>query len=171
MLPLPYTEEAISYVSKRIRQIQDFLETTLVVENVSSYLSYECSIFNEWEFLTAIAEISNCKILLDLNNIYVSQYNNEIDAEEYIKNIPLNLVAEIHLAGFEHKGSYLLDAHNHKVSTPVWNLYQEVMKNNISIPTLIEWDNDLPPFSTLLEEAEKARRYQQSATKNTEKKH
>ena len=171
LLPLPYTEEAISYVSKRIRQIQDFLETTLVVENVSSYLSYECSIFTEWEFLTAVAETSNCKILLDLNNIYVSQYNNEIDAEEYIKNIPLNLVAEIHLAGFEHKGSYLLDAHNHKVSTPVWKLYQEVMKNNISIPTLIEWDNDLPPFSTLLEEAEKARRYQQSETKNTGKKH
>ncbi len=159
LLPLPYTEEAVCYVSERIRQIQDFLETTLVVENVSSYLSYECSTLIEWEFLTAVAKASDCRILLDLNNIYVSQYNNAMDAEEYIRNIPLDLVAEIHLAGFEHKGSYLLDAHNHEVSAPVWELYQEVMKNNVSIPTLIEWDNDLPPFSTLLQEAEKARQY------------
>ncbi len=166
LLPLPYTEEAINYVSDRIIQIQDFLKTTLVVENVSSYLSYECSTMHEWEFLTAIAKASSCKILLDLNNIYVSQYNNEIDATEYIRNIPLELVAEIHLAGFEDKGIYLLDAHNHQVSTPVWQLYQEVMSKNHSIPTLIEWDNDIPPFSTLLQEAEKASYYQQSAKMN-----
>lgn len=171
LLPLPYTEEAINYVSERILQIQDFLKTTIVVENVSSYLSYECSTLNEWEFLTTIAEKSNCKILLDLNNIYVSQYNNDIDAREYIKNIPLNLVAEIHLAGFEDKGTYLLDAHNHEVSTPVWELYQEVMRHNHSIPTLIEWDNDLPPFSTLMKEADKARQHQQSASIDNTKIH
>lgn len=169
LLPLPYTQETISHVSERIMQIQDFLKTTLVIENVSSYLSYGCSDLNEWEFLTAIAETANCKILLDLNNIYVSQYNNDIDAKEYISNIPLHLVAEIHLAGFENKGTYLLDAHNHEVSSPVWELYQEVMQNNNSIPTLIEWDNDLPPFSTLLQEAEKARRYKQTANTNNAK--
>jgi len=114
---------------------------------------------NEWDFLVAVAEESQCKILLDLNNIYVSQYNNQIDANEYINNIPLKLVAEIHLAGFEDKGTYLLDAHNNKVSSPVWALYQEVMKKDNTIPTLIEWDNDLPPLSTLLQEAEKARNY------------
>ncbi len=164
LLPLPYTEEAVHHVSQRIRHIQDFLETSLIVENVSSYLGFACSTLNEWEFLTAVARESGCKILLDLNNIYVSQYNNAVDAQEYIRNIPLDLVAEIHLAGFEHKGSYLLDAHNHEVSEPVWELYQEILRNNASIPTLIEWDNDLPPFSTLLQEAGKARRFQQSAT-------
>lgn len=162
LLPLPYTEEAVSHVSQRIKKIQDYLETTLVVENVSSYLGFECSALHEWEFLTAVAETSDCRILLDLNNIYVSQYNNQIDAQEYIENIPLHLVAEIHLAGYEHKGSYLLDAHNHEVSTPVWRLYQEVMKRDYSIPTVIEWDNDLPAFSTLLQEADKARWYKQS---------
>ncbi len=167
LLPLPYTEEAINYVSDRIIQIQDFLKTTLVVENVSSYLSYKCSTMNEWEFLTAIAKASSCKILLDLNNIYVSQYNNEIDATEYIRNIPLELVAEIHLAGFEDKGTYLLDAHNNQVSAPVWELYKGVMKNNNSISTLIEWDNDIPPLSTLLQEAVKANHYQQSAKKDS----
>ncbi len=166
LLPLPYTEEAIIHVSNRIRQIQDYLETTLVVENVSSYLTYECSQLNEWEFLTAIAETSNCKLLLDINNIYVSQFNNQIDAIEYINNIPLNIVAEIHLAGFEDKGDYLLDAHNNQVSTPVWELYQHVLKRHKHIPTLIEWDNDLPTFSILLAEAEKARAFQLSVKSN-----
>ncbi len=162
LLPLPYTEEVVNHVSRRIKKIQDYLETTLVVENVSSYLSFECSTLHEWEFLTAVAEKSSSKILLDLNNIYVSQYNNQIDAQEYVKNIPLYLVAEIHLAGYEHKGAYLLDAHNHEVSEPVWKLYQEILKHGCSAPTIIEWDNDLPAFSTLLQEAEKARWYRQS---------
>lgn len=166
LLPLPYTEEAVHHVSRRIRQVQDFLETTLVVENVSSYLEFACSTLKEWEFLAAVSIESGCKILLDLNNIYVSQYNHAVDAQEYIRNIPLDRVAEIHLAGFEHKGSYLLDAHNRRVSAPVWELYRGLASSSISIPTLIEWDNELPPFSVLLEEAEQARRYQQSAADN-----
>lgn len=162
LLPLPYTEEAVNHVGHRIKKIQDYLGATLVVENVSSYLNFECSTLHEWEFLTAVAETSNSKILLDLNNVYVSQHNNQIDAQEYIKNIPLHLVAEIHLAGYEHKGIYLLDAHNREVSAPVWKLYQEVLKHDHSIPTIVEWDNDLPAFSTLLQEADKARWYRQS---------
>ena len=161
LLPLPYTEEAFKHVSKRIIQIQDFLDTTLVVENVSSYLEFECSELKEWEFLVAVAEETQCKLLLDLNNIYVNQINNQIDTEEYIDHIPLDRVAEIHLAGFEDKGSYLLDAHNNRVSLEVWKLYQKVLQKNHSIPTLIEWDNDIPPFSVLLSEAEKARSYQE----------
>ena len=163
LLPLPYTEEAVRHVSDRIIQIQDYLDTTLVIENVSSYLSYECSMLQEWEFLTAITEESKCKILLDLNNIYVSQHNNAMDANEYINNVPLDSVAEIHLGGFEDKGTYLLDAHNNKISAPVWQLYQQVMQHDNSIPTLIEWDNDLPPFATLLQEAEKAQQHKRSA--------
>lgn len=173
LLPLPYTEEAVHHVSDRIQRIQDYLGTTLVVENVSSYVSFECSTLHEWEFLTAVVEMSSCKILLDLNNIYVSQYNNQVDARAYIDNIPLALVAEIHLAGYEDKGSYLLDAHNHTVSAPVWELYEDVVRRDPSIPTVIEWDNDLPAFSTLLREANKARKYKQVAssrhpTKNTD---
>ena len=164
LLPLPYTEEVVHHVSQRIRQVQDFLDTTLVVENVSSYLEFAGSSLKEWEFLTAVCVESGCKILLDLNNVYVSQYNNAASAQEYIRNIPLDRVAEIHLAGFEHKGSYLLDAHNRKVSAPVWELYRDLMGTSAPIPTLIEWDNELPPFSVLLEEAEQARRCQRSAT-------
>lgn len=161
LLPLPYTEEAVTHVSNRIRQIQDYLETTLVIENVSSYLTYSCSQLTEWEFLTAVAVEANSKILLDINNIYVSQFNNQINAHDYINSIPLEIVAEIHLAGFEQKNDYLLDAHNNKVAAPVWELYEEVLKKDNSIPTLIEWDNDLPPFATLLHEAEKANNLQQ----------
>ena len=135
-----------------------------MVENVSSYLDFACSALSEWEFLTAVAAESSSNILLDLNNIYISHYNNGTDARQYIDNIPLERVAEIHLAGFEHKGDYLLDAHNHEVSEPVWELYAKIMKKTASIPTLIEWDNDLPPFATLLQEAEKVRRYQSLAT-------
>ncbi len=171
LLPLPYTEEAVTHVSNRIRQIQDFLETTLVVENVSSYLTYKCSQLNEWDFLTAVVEAADCKILLDINNIYVSQFNNQINALKYINSIPLKLVDEIHLAGFEHRGEYLLDAHNNKVADPVWKLYEEVIKSDNSIPTLIEWDNDLPSFSTLLNEAKKARNLQQSYNPNVTNMH
>ena len=167
LLPLPYTEEAVRHASQRIRQIQDFLETTLVVENVSSYLGFECSTLTEWEFLAGVARESGCRILLDLNNIYVSQYNNAVDAQEYVRNIPAELVAEIHLAGFEHKGSYLLDAHNSKVSEPVWELYRQFIQHHAAVPTLIEWDNDLPPLATLLQEAEKARGFLRPATIRT----
>ncbi len=163
LLPLPYTEEVIKHVCRRIEMIQDFLETTLVIENVSSYLTYESSDLNEWEFINAIAEKSDCNILLDLNNIYVSEFNNNIDAYEYISNINLDKVVEIHLAGFEDKGTYLLDSHNNKVSTDVWHLYKEILMKNHSIPTLIEWDNDLPSLTTLLDEADKAYHYNRVA--------
>ena len=166
LLPLPYTEDALKHVSDRILKIQDFLKTQLVVENVSSYLNYECSELMEWEFLAAVANNTNCNILLDINNIYVSQYNNNIDAHEYINNIPLEYVAQIHLAGFENKDDYLLDAHNNPVSEPVWKLYQDVLMKNNNIPTLIEWDNNLPSFKTLLSEAEKARTHLLNAKKN-----
>lgn len=163
LLPLPYTEEAVRHISRRIRDIQDYLETTLVVENVSSYLEFEASGMSEWEFLAAVAGESGSRILLDLNNIHVSHCNNGADAGEYIDNIPLDRVAEIHLAGFEPRGEYLLDAHNNKVSEPVWALYRQVTEKNPSIPTLIEWDNDLPPFEVLLHEAGKARAIQLQA--------
>lgn len=156
LLPLPYTEEAVTHVSNRIKIIQEYLESNLLIENVSSYLSYKCSELNEWEFLTFVAEASNCKIILDVNNIFVSQYNNDIDAKKYIQKIPINLVAEIHLAGYEDNGEYLLDSHNNLVSEGVWELYKQVMMLDKTIPTLIEWDNDLPPFSTLFDEANKA---------------
>lgn len=168
LLPLPYTDEAINHVSKRIIQIQDFLETTLVIENVSSYLAFSCSEMNEWDFLNAVSNQANCKILLDLNNIYVSQFNNNLDSDEYINGVNLDCVAEIHLGGFENKGTYLLDAHNNKVSSPVWGLYKKVIDKDISIPTLIEWDNDIPPLTTLLKEAEKAHNIKQDLiTHNT----
>lgn len=165
LLPLPYTEEAVRHVSRRIRDIQDYLEAPLVVENVSSYLEFAALSLREWEFLTAVTEESGSQILLDLNNIHVSHCNNGTDAGEYLDNIPLERVAEIHLAGFEPRDGYLLDAHNNEVSEPVWALYRQVAEKTASIPTLIEWDNDLPPFATLLDEAGKARAIQSQAAR------
>ena len=166
LLPLPYTNEAINHVSNRIIQIQEILETTLVIENVSSYLTYSCSEMDEWDFLTNVAKQAQCKILLDINNIYVSQFNNDLDANKYLNQIPLDLIAEIHLAGYEDKGKYLLDSHNNKVSLPVWELYKILIERDHSIPTLIEWDNNIPPLSILLSEADKARNLKQLISSN-----
>ncbi len=121
---------------------------------------------DEWDFLINVAKQAQCKILLDINNIYVSQFNNDLDANKYLSKVPLDLIAEIHLAGFEDKGTYLLDAHNNNVSSAVWELYIKVIERDNSIPTLIEWDNDIPPLSVLLSEAEKARKLNNSISSN-----
>ena len=156
LLPLPYTEEAIHHVSQRIRQTQDYLETTILIENVSSYIEYQDSQMTESEFLRAVIDESQCHLLLDVNNIYVSQRNHGHSGESYLKDLAGCPVKEIHLAGFEDKGTHVVDAHNHPVCEDVWNLYEEALKIFGPSPTLIEWDNELPTFERLHEEAQKA---------------
>jgi uncharacterized protein (UPF0276 family) len=158
LLPLPYTEEALLHVSDRIRHVQDFLGVRLLVENVSSYLTYRHSTLTEAEFLAALTDMADCDLLFDVNNAYGNEFNQGVPAGDFLRHLPLERVREIHLAGYENKGDYLIDAHNNRVSDPVWALYTDVAKQLPEVPVLIEWDNDLPALETLLDEAERAER-------------
>jgi uncharacterized protein (UPF0276 family) len=161
LLPLPYTPEAADYVVTRIQQVQDFLEHEILIENVSSYLQYEASTIPEREFLAEVAQRSGCGILLDVNNVYVSARNHGFSAEDYIlRSVPTRKVKEIHLAGFSvnrfEDGELLIDTHSRPVADEVWALYRQALQRFGRIPTLIEWDADLPPLEVLLDEAGKA---------------
>lgn len=156
LLPLPYTAEAVNLISDRISQVQELLGESILIENPSSYLSFNNSEMNEQSFIQAVLEKSGCDLLLDVNNVYVSAQNQGFDAYAYIDAIPLNKVSEIHLAGFEYRESYLYDTHGYKVRNEVWDLYQYAIQRFGAVPTLIEWDNDVPELDTLLAEARKA---------------
>lgn len=156
LIPLPYTDETIHYVAGRIREAQDRLEREIVLENVSSYLQYKQSVMTEWEFFTAVVEEADCGLLLDINNIYVSAMNHDLAPMDYLNAIPIKRIRQIHLAGYEDRGTHLLDTHGHPVTQPVWDLYTRAVQRVGKIPTLIEWDNDVPELETLLAEADKA---------------
>jgi len=156
LLPLPYTEETVKHVARRISQVQDFLETKILIENVSSYLSYTSSDMTEWAFLNAVATEADCYILFDINNVYVSATNHQFSAEDYINAIHPERVKQFHLAGYENHQTYLLDSHSERVHDKVWDLYRLALKRFGQIPTLMEWDNNIPEFSVLLNEANKA---------------
>ena len=157
LLPLPFTEEAIRHVATRVQRVQERLKRRLLLENVSAYVTYQHSTMPEWEFLTAVAERSGCGILLDLNNVYVNARNHRFDPFRYLEQIPGELVGQFHLAGHTDMGAYLFDTHNSPVIDAVWALYLEALQRWGAVATLIEWDEDLPTFSRLAEEAEKAR--------------
>ena len=156
LLPLPYTEEALVLVCANVDRAQQFLGRQLLVENVSSYLQFTQSTIPEWEFLAAVAQRTGCGILLDVNNIYVSATNHGFSPLRYLDAIPARAVQEIHLAGFESNGFCLIDTHGKPVADAVWNLYREALSRVGAVPTLIEWDIDVPPLATLLAEAGKA---------------
>ncbi len=157
LLPLPYTKEAVLHVASRIREVQDRVERLFALENVSSYLTYEESEMPEWEFLSEIAERADCGILLDINNIYVSGKNHGFDPDEYVANVPLDRVVQVHLAGHTDKGDHLLDTHSSLVTGDVWSLYESFVERAGSVATLLEWDDALPTYESLLEEASRAR--------------
>ena len=131
LLPLPYTEEALMHVVKRIQQIQDYLGTRIAVENVSSYMTFQHSTIEEVEFVNLVAQQADCFILFDINNLYVNHINNNQDLYVYLNAIDINRVVELHLAGFEDKQHYLLDAHNNRVDQKVWNLYKYFLQKKI----------------------------------------
>ena len=158
LLPLPYTEEALALVCRHIDQAQDYLGRQLLVENISSYLQFAESPQPEWEFVADMARRTGCAILLDVNNIYVSSVNHGFDASRYLRGIPRACVREIHLAGHDHNGRCLIDTHGARVAAPVWALYREAVARFGRVPTLIEWDTDLPPLAVLLDEAATADR-------------
>jgi len=160
LLPLPYTEEALVHVCAHIRAAQDFLGREILVENVSSYLEYAHSTIPEWEFLAAVATETGCGILLDVNNIYVSAVNHGFDADQYLRALPAAAIREMHLAGFSvnryEDGEILIDTHSAPVAEPVWALYRQAAQQFGPVPTLIEWDTDIPPLAVLQAEMRKA---------------
>jgi hypothetical protein len=163
LLPLPYTEEAVRHVAARARQVQDFLEVPLVLENVSSYLTYTQSQMTEWAFVSAVVEEADCGLLLDVNNIYVSSYNHGFDPRDYVDGVPHHRVVQIHLAGHTNYGKYIIDTHSDHVIDPVWDLYRRALGRTGPVSTLIEWDEDIPQLATLLAEADKAKAIRQEA--------
>ncbi|OUS26001.1 hypothetical protein A9Q99_19685 [Gammaproteobacteria bacterium 45_16_T64] len=159
LLPLPYTLESKQVVVDRISQAQELLGRQILVENPSSYLAFNFSDMDEQVFLTEVVAESGCGILLDVNNVYVSSMNHGFSAEAYLMGLPKERVKEIHLAGYEQKGSYLFDTHGHRVHQPVWELYQKTLELFGAVPTLVEWDTDVPEFEVLQGEAQKAQFY------------
>lgn len=157
LMPLPYTEEAMKHVAGRVRQVQDFLGRQILLENVSSYVNYTHSRMSEWEFLAEIAERSDCYILLDINNIYVSSKNHDFAAEQYLQGIPVERVVQFHLAGHSHNGKLIIDTHDHPVPDPVWQLYERAVQRFGRVSTMIERDDNIPPLATLLQELDQAR--------------
>jgi uncharacterized protein (UPF0276 family) len=162
LIPLPYTEEALEHIALRIAAVQDYLGRQILIENVSSYLRYQCSRLTEWDFLRGVIEASGCGLLLDVNNIYVAAQNHGFDAQEYIRALPAGCVREIHLAGHERvvveDTDILIDTHSRPVCDAVWDLYEAALARFGAVATLIEWDSDIPALHVLVSEAQKADR-------------
>ncbi|MEO8103101.1 MAG: DUF692 domain-containing protein [Betaproteobacteria bacterium] len=158
LLPMPYTPESLDHVVSRVGEVQDFLRRPILVENVSSYLEYAESSIPEWEFVREVARRSGCRILLDVNNIHVNAVNHDFNARAFIDAIPPGSVGEIHLAGFQDTGELLIDTHGAAVCNEVWALYRRALARFGQVPTLVEWDTDIPALEVLLAEADKASR-------------
>lgn len=159
LLPLPYTEEALRHVVERVRQVQDFLGQQILLENVSSYLDYQASEMTEWDFLSAVAAAADCKILLDINNIYVSSRNHGFDPLQYLMAIDPARVQQFHLAGHSDYGDYVIDTHDHDIVTPVWQLYRTAVQRFGAVSTMIERDANIPPFDELYAELQVAKKH------------
>ncbi|HET9694974.1 MAG TPA: DUF692 domain-containing protein, partial [Steroidobacteraceae bacterium] len=160
LLPVPYTEEAVEHLAARVREVQDFLGRQLLIENLSAYVAFAASQMTEGAFLAAVVERSGCGLLLDVNNAYVNAQNLGLDLETFLDEVPAHAVQEIHLAGHtrRHIGAdvLLIDDHGSAVCAAVWSLYERALQRFGPVPTLIEWDNDVPALATLVEEARKA---------------
>ena len=157
LMPLPYTEEALRHVSARVAQVQDFLGRRLVLENVSSYVSYASSEMTEWEFLAELARAADCELLLDVNNVYVSSVNHGFDPEQFLRAIPIERVRQFHLAGHSRCGTYIVDTHDAPIDPAVWALYSSAVRRFGPVATLIERDANIPPLENLVAELDQAR--------------
>ncbi|MEO5572939.1 MAG: DUF692 domain-containing protein [Gammaproteobacteria bacterium] len=157
LLPLPYTEEALRHVVARINQVQDFLGRRILIENVSSYLTYADSAMSEWEFIRAITERADCLLLLDINNVYVSARNHQFDPHDFLNGIPVERVQQFHLAGHSMNGNIIIDTHDAPVIDPVWELYEYAVRRFGQVSTMIERDDNIPALEEVMSELDKAR--------------
>ncbi|MBI1349418.1 DUF692 family protein [bacterium] len=159
LLPIPFTEESLRYVTERVRIVQDFLERRIVLENPSSYIEFSASSMSEAEFISRLAEDTDCGLLLDVNNVYVSSFNHDLEPSEFIRSLPHWRIVQFHLAGHTNYTTHLIDTHNDHVIDPVWDLYRLAHQLTGGVSTLLEWDADIPPFPVLHEEVLKAKQY------------
>lgn len=154
--PLPFTEEALRHVAARVRHVQDVLGRAIHLENVSSYVSFATSELSEWEFLAALVAGSGCRLLLDVNNVVVNAHNHGFAAAAFVEGIPRGSVGQLHLAGHTDHGTHRFDDHGSEVSDEVWSLHRHVVARFGSVPTIVEWDGDVPPLATVVAEAQRA---------------
>ncbi len=157
LFPVPYTEEAVDHIAARVREVQDFLGRQILLENVSSYVTFSQSEMSEWDFLSEVAQRADCLILLDVNNIYVSAFNHSFDALEYLDGIPPQRVRQIHLAGHSNCGTHIIDTHDAPIVDPVWELYAQAVRRFGNVPTMIERDDHIPALAELVGELDQAR--------------
>jgi uncharacterized protein len=167
LLPMPLNEETLRHVIRRVHLAQDVLERPLILENPSTYVRFASDTLREWEFLSYLATEADCGLLLDVNNVYVSGFNHDFDAFEYIQSLPHERIVQFHLAGHTHCGTHLIDTHDGEVVEPVWALYGLAHQLTGGASTLLEWDAKIPAFPVLHAEALKARDYLQGTTKFT----
>lgn len=159
LLPIPFTEETLRHVVNRVNTVQDFLERPLVLENPSSYIEFRGSSMKEWEFIARLAEETGCGLLLDVNNVYVSSFNHDLDPVEFVSSVPHDNVVQFHLAGHTNYTTHLIDTHDGHVIDPVWELYRLAHRLTGGVSTLLEWDASIPPFPVLHNEVLKAKRF------------
>ncbi len=163
LLPIPFTESALRYTAKRIRQAQEILERKIAIENVSYYLTPPLSEMSELEFVLRILEEANCRLLLDVNNIYVNSVNHGYDAKGFLEKLPVERIAYVHVAGhYQESKNLIIDTHGADIVNPVWKLLKECYKRFGPLPTLLERDFNIPPFKTLLREVKTIRKIQGS---------
>ena len=163
LLPLPYTEAALRHLTPRVAQVQDFLGRPLLLENVSSYVSFRASEMSEWDFINELVTRSGCELLLDVNNVYVSSVNHGFDPRHFIDAMPIAAVRQIHLAGHEDHGDYIIDTHDHPVCDAVWDLYAHAVTRFGAVPTMIERDDHIPALPELIAELDAARQVAERA--------
>ena len=157
LFPIPYTEEAVDHVASRVREVQDFLGRQILLENVSSYVTFRASEMSEWDFLSEIAKRADCHVLLDVNNIYVSAFNHGFDAIAFLEGVPVDRVRQIHLAGHSNCGTHIIDTHDADIVDPVWDLYAHAVRRFGNVATMIERDDHIPPLADLVAELGRAR--------------
>lgn len=159
LLPVPFTEETLRHVVERVRAVQDFLERPFVLENPSSYITFQDSTMDEWEFVSRLAEEADCGLLLDVNNVYVSSFNHDMDPDQFIRSLPHERIVQFHLAGHSNYTTHLIDTHDNHVIDPVWELYRTAHELTGGVSTLLEWDANIPTFEVVHEEVLKAKRF------------
>ena len=163
LLPLPYSEESLALVCGRVLRLQEALGLRVLIENISAYVTFPESVIPEGAFIAELSRRTGCGVLLDVNNLYVNQKNHGVDALAQMNALPRGCVEEIHLAGHLADEDCLIDTHGDRVADPVWQLYEAALARFGPLPSLIEWDTDIPPLDVLLAEAEKARHRMEAA--------
>ena len=164
LMPLPYTEEAIKHIVDRIKRVQDYLGRRILIENVSSYVTYKQSQMTEWDFLTEVVEQADALILMDVNNVFVSAFNHSFDPMDYLNAISIERVQQIHLAGHENCGTHIIDTHDHPIIEGVWALYEAAIKRFGRVSTMIERDGNMPEFPELFAELQQAKAIAEAIT-------